>query len=159
MMIQGSIAQGLSSNLVKQSTKLTEEQTAKIAELLSHFGASNLKDSTAQNIVTDAKELRLITNSDLADALKDAGIDTSGLTKQAGQGFAGRPEGPPPPPPPPEVTKGIATVDEAVVELIAQAVDGYDVSQEGETTLGQAVQAALEEAGYDSSQSQIDFYA
>ncbi|MEP4035947.1 hypothetical protein [Pseudophaeobacter sp.] len=159
MLIQGAIAQGLTSNLYKQSTKLNEEQTAKVAELLSHGGTGNLKDSTAQTVVSQAKELRLISNSDLASVLADAGFDTSKLTKQAGQGLTGRPEGPPPPPPPPQESKGIATVDEAVVELIAQAVEEYDVSQEEQTTLGEAVQATLEEAGYDSSQPLIDFYS
>lgn len=159
MLIQGAIAQGLTSNLYKQSTKLNEEQTAKVAELLSHVGTGNLKDSTAQTVVAEAKELRLISNSDLASALAEAGIDTSGLSKQAGQGLMGRPEGPPPPPPPPQESKGIATVDEAIVELIAQAVEDYDVSQEGQTTLGEAVLATLEEAGYDSSQPLIDFYS
>lgn len=159
MLIQGAIAQGLTSNLYKQSTKLNEEQTAKIAELLSHMGTGNLKDSTAQTVVAEAKELRLISNADLAAALAEAGIDTSELSKQTGQGLMGRPESPPPPPPPPQESKGIATVDEAIVELIAQAVEDYDVSQEDETTLGEAVLATLEEAGYDSSQPLIDFYS
>lgn len=159
MLIQGAIAQGLTSNLYKQSTKLNEEQTAKIAELLSHVGTGNLKDSTAQTVVAEAKELRLISNADLAAALAEAGIDTSELSKQTGQGLMGRPEAPPPPPPPPQESKGIATVDEAIVELIAQAVEDYDVSQEEETTLGEAVLATLEEAGYDSSQPLIDFYS
>jgi len=159
MLIQGAIAQGLTSNLYKQSTKLNEEQTAKIAELLSHMGTGNLKDSTAQTVVAEAKELRLISNADLAAALAEAGIDTSELSKQTGQGLMGRPEAPPPPPPPPQESKGIATVDEAIVELIAQAVEDYDVSQEEETTLGEAVLATLEEAGYDSSQPLIDFYS
>ena len=156
MLIQGAIAQGLTSNLYKQSTKLNEEQTAKIAELLSHMGTGNLKDSTAQTVVAEAKELRLISNADLAAALAEAGIDTSELSKQTGQGLMGRPEAPPPPP---QESKGIATVDEAIVELIAQAVEDYDVSQEEETTLGEAVLATLEEAGYDSSQPLIDFYS
>ena len=159
MLIQGAIAQGLTSNLYKQSTKLNEEQTAKVAELLSHVGTGNLKDSTAQTVVAEAKELRLISNADLAAALAEAGIDTSELSKQTGQGLMGRPEAPPPPPPPPQESKGIATVDEAIVELIAQAVEDYDVSQEEETTLGEAVLATLEEAGYDSSQPLIDFYS
>ena len=159
MLIQGAIAQGLTSNLYKQSTKLNEEQTAKIAELLSHMGTGNLKDSTAQTVVAEAKELRLISNADLAAALAEAGIDTSELSKQTGPGLMGRPESPPPPPPPPQESKGIATVDEAIVELIAQAVEDYDVSQEDETTLGEAVLATLEEAGYDSSQPLIDFYS
>ena len=159
MLIQGAIAQGLTSNLYKQSTKLNEEQTAKIAELLSHMGTGNLKDSTAQTVVAEAKELRLISNADLAAALAEAGIDTSELSKQTGQGLMGRPESPPPPPPPPQESKGIATVDEAIVELIAQAVEDFDVSQEDETTLGEAVLATLEEAGYDSSQPLIDFYS
>lgn len=159
MLIQGAIAQGLTSNLYKQSTKLNEEQTAKIAELLSHFGTGNLKDSTAQTVVAEAKELRLISNADLAAALAEAGVDTSELTRQTGQGLMGRPEAPPPPPPPPQESKGIATVDEAIVELIAQAVEDFDVSQEDETTLGEAVLATLEEAGYDSSQPLIDFYS
>lgn len=159
MLIQGAIAQGLTSNLYKQSTKLNEEQTAKIAELLSHFGTGNLKDSTAQTVVAEAKELRLISNTDLAAALAEAGVDTSELTRQTGQGLMGRPEAPPPPPPPPQESKGIATVDEAIVELIAQAVEDFDVSQEDETTLGEAVLATLEEAGYDSSQPLIDFYS
>ncbi len=159
MLIQGAIAQGLTSNLYKQSTKLNEEQTAKVAELLSQVGTGNLKDSTAQTVVAEAKELRLISNSDLASALADAGFDTSELTKQTGQGLMGRPEGPPPPPPPPQESKGIATVDDAIVELIAQAVEEYDVSQEEQTTLGEAVLATLEEAGYDSSQPLIDFYS
>ena len=159
MLIQGAIAQGLTSNLYKQSTKLNEEQTAKIAELLSHMGTGNLKDSTAQTVVAEAKELRLISNADLAAALAEAGIDTSELSKQTGQGLMGRPESPPPPPPQPQESKGIATVDEAIVELIAQAVEDYDVSQEDETTLGEAVLATLEEAGYDSSQPLIDFYS
>ncbi|OIQ42458.1 MAG: hypothetical protein BM560_08580 [Roseobacter sp. MedPE-SWde] len=159
MLIQGAIAQGLTSNLYKQSTKLNEEQTAKVAELLSHMGTGNLKDSTAQTVVAEAKELRLISNADLAAALAEAGIDTSELSKQTGQGLMGRPESPPPPPPPPQESKGIATVDEAIVELIAQAVEDYDVSQEEETTLGEAVLATLEEAGYDSSQPLIDFYS
>lgn len=156
MMIQGSIAQGLTSNLYRQSTKLTEEQTAKLAELLSHVDVGTLKNSTAQNIVTQAKELRLISSSDLASALADAGIDASELAKQSGQSQAGLAEGPPPPP---QVSKGIATVDEAVVELIAQAVEDYDVSQKDEATLGKSVQAAMKEAGYDSSQPLIDFYS
>lgn len=159
MLIQGAIAQGLTSNLYKQSTKLNEEQTAKIAELLSHMGTGNLKDSTAQTVVAEAKELRLISNADLAAALAEAGVDTSELTRQTGQGLMGRPEAPPPPPPPPQESKGIATVDEAIVELIAQAVEDFDVSQEDETTLGEAVLATLEEAGYDSSQPLIDFYS
>lgn len=159
MLFQGAIAQGLTSNLYKQSTKLNEEQTAKIAELLSHFGTGNLKDSTAQTVVAEAKELRLISNTDLAAALAEAGVDTSELNRQTGQGLMGRPEAPPPPPPPPQESKGIATVDEAIVELIAQAVEDFDVSQEDETTLGEAVLATLEEAGYDSSQPLIDFYS
>jgi hypothetical protein len=158
MMIQGAIAQGLTSNLYKQSTKLNEEQTAKVAELLSHLEAGSHRNGSAQEVVTEAKELRLIKNSDLAAALADAGIDASELLEQSGSDLEAAQEAPEAPLPPQE-TKGIETVDEAVVELIAQAVEAHDVSQQDEVTLGEAVLAALEEAGYDSSQPLIDFYA
>lgn len=158
MMIQNAIAQGLTSNLQRNSTKLNEEQTAKVAELLANLDPGALKTGNLQEIVTEAKELRLIRNSDLAAALADAGIDASELLKQSG-GDLNAKEAPPEAPLPPQETKGIATVDEAVVELINQAVEAHDISQEEDVTLGEAVLAALEEAGYDSSQPLIDFYA
>lgn len=159
MLIQGSMAQEFTSNLYKQTAKITEEQSEKLSELLSDYDADNLSDDDAQTIVTQVKELGITAGSELASALADAGFDAKELAEQAGIGGGDRPKGPPPPPPPPQETQGVSTVDDAVVQLIADAVEAYDVSQEEEATLGEAVLAALEEAGYDSSESPIDFYS
>lgn len=157
MMIQGSIAQELTANLYKENAKITEEQSEKLSELLSDYDADNISNDDAQTIVIQVKELGITAGSELASALADAGIDAQSLAEQAGVGGGDRPKGPPPPPP--QESQGVSTVDDAVVQLISDAVEAYDVSEEEETTLGEAVLAALEEAGYDSSESLIDFYS
>ncbi|MCD9148870.1 hypothetical protein [Pseudophaeobacter flagellatus] len=156
MMIQGSMTQELMSNLYKKSTKMNEEQAAKLAEFLSSFDGDNLLDENARTVVFQVREQDLAAGPDLAASLAGAGGGAAERAAQAGIGASDRRNGPPAPP---QETQGVATVDDAVVQLIADAVEAYDGSQPGDATLGQAVQAALEQAGYDSSQSQIDFYS
>lgn len=157
MMIQASMTQALTSSLYQQSTKMTDEQTDKLAEFLSNYDTENLSVDDAQEIVSEVKGLGITAGADLASALGDAGISAQDLAEQAGVAGADRPKRPPPPPPPTE-TQGISTVDDAIVQLIADAVEAYDETEE-ETTLEAAVTSALEEAGYDSSQPVISFYS
>lgn len=158
MMIQAPMIQALTSSLYQQSTKMTDEQTDKLAEFLSNYDTENLSDDDAQAIVREVKGLGITAGADLASALGDAGISAQDLAEQAGVAGADRPKRPPPPPPPPTETQGISTVDDAIVQLIADAVEAYDETEE-ETTLGAVVTSALEEAGYDSSQPLINFYS
>jgi hypothetical protein len=149
------MTQELMSNLYKKPTKMTEEQTAKLSKFLSSFDGDNLLDPNARTVVIQVKDREVVKGADLAYSLSGAAGDPSELAEQAGFGFSKRP----PPPPPPQESKGISTIDDAIIELIAAAVVEYDVTQEEDTSLGEFILAALGDAGYDVSQPGIDFYA
>ncbi len=171
MMIQGSMSAGIASSLFQQSTKISDEQAEKLTDFLSNYDTNDLSDDDAKDIVSQIKELGISPSSDLTSALGDAGINAKDLAEQAGIGGASGPGGsggpggpggadrPPPPPPPPQETQGISSVDESIVTLIADAVETYADSDEEDGSSWNAVSSALEEAGYDTSVSLIDFYS
>jgi len=168
MMIQGSVIPGMTPpNQAQPATKLTSEQVKNIADHLSSKGASDLTDDTVKDFIDQNRKLVVISGSDLAAALEDAGIDVKDLAEKLGgangTGGPGRHRNgdnqPPPPPPPPQVAKGIASVDETIVTLVADAVAAFHETGEEDATSWAAVSSALEEAGYDTSQSLVDFYS
>jgi hypothetical protein len=155
MMIQGSMTQELMSNLYKKPTKMTEEQAAKLSKFLSSFDGDNLLDPNARTIVFQVKGKEVAKGADLAYTLAGASTDPAELAEGNVFGAAKRP----PPPPPPQESKGVGTVDDAILELIAATVEAYDETQEEDISLGEFILEALGKAGYDISQPVIDFYA
>lgn len=155
MMIQGSMTQELMSNLYKRSTKMNEEQAAKLSKFLSSFDRDNLLDPNARTVVIQVKDQEMAKGTDLAYTLSGSGFDPSEMRENAGFGFDKRP----PPPPPPQESKGISSIDDAIIELIAAAVEEYDITQNEDLSLGEFILETLGEAGYDVSQPVIDFYA
>lgn len=168
MMMQAMSATGYSNTMFQQSSKLTDEQAEGLTEILENYDSSDLSDDDAKDLVDQIKELGITAGSDLTSALSDVGIDARSLAEQAGIGGASGPggtgateggEGPPPPPPPPQDTQGVSSLDESLVELIAETVESYTESDDEEDTLWSTVSSALEDAGYDTTQTLIDFYA
>ena len=154
MMIQGVMTQELMSNLYKKPTKMTEEQAAKLSKFLSSFDGDNLLDPNARTIVFQVKGKELAKGADLAYTLAGASTDPAELAEGTVFGGVKRQ-----PPPPPQDTKGVGTVDDAILELIAATVEAYDDTQEADMSLGEFILQALGKAGYDISQPVIDFYA
>jgi hypothetical protein len=157
-----------SANL--QASKLTDQQGQKLTELLTNYDAENLSEKDAKEIVSQIKELGIKSGSGLASALETAGIDAKGLAEKAGiQGpQGGQPNGPPPGggggpggagrPPPGGGGKGRDSVDETAVSLIADAVKTYNSSDTSDS-LWSVLEPELQNAGYDTTKSVIDFYA
>lgn len=142
----------------RQDSKMTSEQSEKLSTLLESYDADSLSDKDAKNLVSEIQELGITPGSDLASALGASGINASALAEQAGIGKGGEGDRPPPPPPPSD-GQGVASVDDTAVSLISDAVAAYQVSDDETATLQSILEAAMEDAGYDTSKPLISFYA
>jgi len=145
------------SQAVQQGANLTVAQSQNLTEVLSEYDAENLSDSDATEIVTQIKELGIRPGAGLESALSDAGFDATALAEQAGVGGRSDAAGPPPPPPP-SGGSGRESVDDTVLSLFEDAVQSYNETEDAESVWS-ILQPMLEEAGYDTSQSVISFYA
>lgn len=143
----------------RQDAKMTDEQTDSLNALLEGYDAEALSDEDAQALVSDIQDLGIKPGSDLSAALSNFGVDARELADQAGIGRGADGDRPPPPSGGRQETQGVGSVDSAAVSLISDAVDAYLSSEDGETTLQAFLEMAMEDAGYDTSQPLINFYA
>ncbi|MEP4198825.1 MAG: hypothetical protein ABJL99_24640 [Aliishimia sp.] len=164
-MMQAIGGAGFPPSQAQKPVKMTEEQGQKLADLLSQYDAENLSDEDAEDIVSQIKELGIEPGAGLATGLADAGFDARGLAEQAGIAGNGPPGGGPPDggsrpkgPPPGGSFQGVDSVDSAAVSLIADVVESFQNSDETDS-LWDVLEPALQDAGYDTSQSIIDFYS
>ena len=145
----------------RSESKMTSDQSEKLSALLESYDADSLSDEKAKALVSEIEDLGIQPGSDLTTALADSGIDPNGLAEQAGIGKGKEGNRPPPPPPPDggQGFQGVDSVDDTAVSLISDAVEAYQTSDDETATLESFLNTAMEEAGYDTSQPLISFYA
>lgn len=129
-----------------QEQTLSTEQQEQITEILSEFDASDLSDADASSIVSQIEELGISAGSALETALADAGFDARTIGDQAGVGQSGGP-GP---------QQSDNTIDEALVDIVSEALEAFDSSEEDETSFVDLLTSKLEEAGFDTSKPLFD---
>lgn len=158
-MMQGITGGMQAVHSARPESKMTNEQSEKLSSLLESYDADSLSDDDAKKLVSEIKELDIQPGADLANALGESGIDARGLAEQAGIGRGGEGGRPPPPPGGDQGSKGAASVDDAAVSLISDAVAAYEASNDESESLQSILLSAMEEAGYDPSEPLVSFYA
>ncbi|MEP1792976.1 hypothetical protein [Parasphingorhabdus sp.] len=139
------------------ANRLTETQSQQLTEVLSNYDPDALSDDDAKNLVSEIKELGIQPSTGLANALSEVGTNAKDLGEKAGVKEGPHPSGGKKGPPP-EGGRGVESVDDALISLISDAVETYETSEESES-LWSILETSLEEAGYDTSESLVDFYS
>lgn len=130
-----------------QPQKLSTEQQEQISDILSDYDADNLSDADASSIVSQIEDLGITPGRALESAFSDAGFDARAVGEQAGVGKGG-----------PGGKGGPAEnkVDEALLEVVADALESFDSSDEDVTSFVDLLSSKLEEAGFDTSKPLFD---
>lgn len=156
-MLQANITLAYNNQYV-QPTNITSQQNDKLTTYLADYDSTKLTETDAKKIVSQIQELGIRPGSGLESVLSEAGIDAKSLAEKAGL----KVEADRPPPPPPGEGKrdaqGADAVDDAIVTLIADAIEAYAEQENEDETTWSLLQHALENAGYDTSQQLFDLY-
>lgn len=150
------IQSGLTAGLFQSSQSLTDAQKTSLAEVIGQYDADDLSDEDAKALVSEISGLGISAGSDLNTALSDAGIDPKGLADQAG---IGRGDGPPSPLTPSALG---TTPDSKEVQTLLAIMQDLRAQTEAEGTQDDftaLLTQALEDAGYDLSEPNVDFRA
>ncbi len=112
---------GIGANLQSQaqggSTRISEEQSAKLQDILSNYDPEALTAESAEKIVQQIKELGIRPGQELAQELEAAGFDPRELREAAGVG-----DRRPPPPPPSDLAQ------QQALNVLSDVLEGYDLS-------------------------------
>lgn len=147
---------GFSSGVSQaQQQTLSTEQQEELSEILSEYDASDLSDEDASSIVSQIEELGISAGSALETALADAGFDARTIGDQAGVGEAGGMGGPGGAGGPGQQS-GESTVDETLLDVLSEALDAYDSTEDDASSFVEMLTAKLDEAGYDTTKPLFD---
>lgn len=148
---------------------LNVEQKDQVAKLLSGYDADALSSKDARALVDQFKELGIPPGRDLAMTLADNGFDARTIAAQAGLGVPDAPRAPRSAPDgygdpagvtgPNSITAARDGVDERVLTLISEVMDGLNEAEDDSATFAERLAARLEEEGYNSTGPLMDFYA
>ena len=131
------------------STDLTDQQRAKLSEVLSGYDAKALTDDHTAAIAAQIKDLGIAPGRGLTTALTDAGFDARTLT-------AALPKDGPPPAKPED--PGPGSVDKEAVARVVKILESYDSAGEGGDVWSDLFEE-LDASGIDSAKPIVDFYS
>lgn len=137
------------AQFTQQPTRpLSEEQGAKLTEILSKYDPTKVTSGEAQKIVTEIKEAGINPGKGLAEAMAAEGFDAKAV------GDAGKPEGDRPPPPNGEGGPN-GKVDSAAISLLSDIIDSFG-DEEMTSENWASVLAQLEENGVNLDDPMVD---
>jgi hypothetical protein len=137
-----------SSGMMPKMKELTEEQTSKIADILSQYDPENVSDEDAKAIFQAFKDAGITPAKGMREAIEAAGFDAEDI-RSRGMGDQGMM---PPPPPQSSSSKG---VNLSALQSLQEILSQYDLTNLSESDQS-SLTSQLQELGFISTGSVID---
>ncbi len=138
----------LNAGMMPKMKELTEDQTSKIAEILSQYDPENVSDEDAKAIFATFKEAGINPAKGMKEAIEAAGFDADDL-RARGMGDQGMM---PPPPPQSSSAQGINL---SALKSLQEILSQYDLSNLSDNDQSDLT-SKLQELGFISTGSVID---